>query len=261
MTASLSIPDKNLTLALVEALINLGRVERLSQEDLLRLNKEYSLFWDGGVFTDDTGEVGKERVLSEVGYNKANSWIEQHYLEKAVSQEDLLQVTTLEWGCCCDITFDVFAYWDGEDGYFTLESLQGIEHCQNLKKLVLDLGKIADLKPLTGLQSLEEVSISVLTTGDLSPLEHLPHLEKLDLDFFGDDPPWAADLKPLARLQTLKEVRIVGLTTTDLSPLEHLPHLEKLRVDWSYKVKDQISPSVFARLAQRGGLSISSHLL
>lgn len=136
----------------------------------MELDKEYA--------REDYEIEGYRRL----GYTHGNDLIEYHYMDMPLSLEDLQAITSLYW--CAgtnDIVFDIFTYWDGEDDYFTLESLQGIEHCHNLKELVIDIGNIEDLKPLANLNALEEISISVITTNDLTPIEDLPHLKKLDL--------------------------------------------------------------------------------
>jgi Leucine-rich repeat (LRR) protein len=213
MTVPIEIQDKNLKLALIEALIDLGRVPRLSKERLRQLNKEYAQEWDGGRYIDEEEEGEEEKIVSEVGCKTANDWIEQEYLDISVSEEDLLAITELFWGPTGSLIYEIFTYWDGEDDYFTLESLQGIEHCRHLKTLTIDsLGEIADLTPLAGLEALEEIDICCLKTGDITSLEHLPNLKRLHLD-------------------------------------------------WSPEWKSQISPAVFATLAQREHLEISSNVL
>lgn len=170
MADSIDIPDKNLKLALVDALIGLGRAHSLSEEEQRELDKEYA------------GEDDEMEGPHRLGYTHGNDLIESHYLDMPLSQEDLLAITNLSW--CAgtnDIIFDIFTYWDGEDDAFTLERLQGIEHCHNLKELVIDIGHIEDLKPLANLKALEEISLSFITTNDLTSLEDLPHLQKLDL--------------------------------------------------------------------------------
>lgn len=82
------------------------------------------------------------------------------------------------------------------------EHLWVLEHCVNIKVLVMHHGGITDVSPLVG----------------------LPRLESLDISFNR-----IADISPLVGLARLKSLDIFSNRITDISPLKDLPNLTKLR--------------------------------
>jgi Leucine-rich repeat (LRR) protein len=82
------------------------------------------------------------------------------------------------------------------------------------------------LPPLTGLTSLQDLSIIETGITDLSPLLELPGLTSLNLS---GTPVW--DLQPLARLTELRWLSLRMTNVIDLSPLAHLKHLRFLALE------------------------------
>jgi hypothetical protein len=94
--------------------------------------------------------------------------------------EDLAALDTLTWEAGEDIQYLVWGQWDGEDDYFEITRLDGIEALSGLEHLDLELANVTDLAPLRGLRALKHVAVEG-QVADLSPLSDLPRLTKLSV--------------------------------------------------------------------------------
>lgn len=125
------------------------------------------------------------------------------------------------------------------------EDLALLEHCVNLKALILDYQQISDLAPLAQLP-LEYLSLTGNEISDLSPLSGMTELQVVDL---GENPVRSAEV--LAGLPALRKATLdfTGITSveafagssiqslslfqvwvSDYSPLEDCPSLSRLVV-------------------------------
>jgi serine/threonine protein kinase len=125
------------------------------------------------------------------------------------------------------------------------EDIQGISKLSNLVALNIEYEKdmIRDynafsyrsplnLKPLSKLQNLVNISISKLNIDDLKPLSGLQNLAKLNLRFN-----YISDLSPLSGLHNLTNLNLSNNNLTDVSPLSGLHNLETLHLI-SNSIKD-----------------------
>jgi hypothetical protein len=118
------------------------------------------------------------------------------------------------------------------------KSLEGLSDFVNLKTLVIATYPDADLAPLTGLSTLEYLSIVHLPkVSDLAPLSQLQELNTIRLHTL---PSWDSSgrhttvrsLAPLADLPGLAHLELFGVLPEDskLDDLESCPSLESIRV-------------------------------
>ena len=127
--------------------------------------------------------------------------------EGAVTAIDLYLMTTL----------------DAEDR--GIESLEGLQLCESLEKLLLNKNLIDDLTPLAGLVNLTDLGLGRNEISDITSLASLVNLERVDLDYNQIE-----DAGPLAGLTALRYVRLCGNPMSDLSPFAGLVNLRELYV-------------------------------
>ena len=93
---------------------------------------------------------------------------------------DLASLDTLSWEAGFEIQHLIWNQWDGEDDFFDVTRLDGIEVLAGLKRLDLELASITDLSPLIRLASLEHLSVEGQVE-DLSPLLGLRKLKSVSV--------------------------------------------------------------------------------
>ena len=103
-----------------------------------------------------------------------------------------------------------------------IQSLDGIQHLENLTKLVLDDNEISDLTPLASLTKLRYLDVSGQNIDDISALSELKQMEILDVS---DNP-----LTSVAAVQGMTELRELDLSDTSTATLAPLASLEKLEI-------------------------------
>jgi len=106
--------------------------------------------------------------------------------------------------------------------------LSGLEHCTNLKYLILFLNEITDVQPLAGLTGLEYLHLGRNKIVDIGPLGNLTNLKYLRL-YINQ----IADLSPLAGLTQLEYLNAIHNEIVDIHPLGGLTNLEFLYLDYN----------------------------
>lgn len=88
----------------------------------------------------------------------------QHWLKQPINPY-LNKITELTWGPEDEMIFNIWTYWDGEDNYFDIKSLAGIEQLKNLKTLKIDwlLADTAENRQI--IQQLEQRSVTIRING------------------------------------------------------------------------------------------------
>jgi Leucine-rich repeat (LRR) protein len=104
-----------------------------------------------------------------------------------------------------------------------MESLEGLQHLENLNVLSIYSNQISDLSPLENLINIHSLAFYDNQVSDLSPLENLTNIYYLILD---DNQ--VSDLSPLSNLTNLKSLYFSDNQVSDLSPLSNLANLESL---------------------------------
>jgi hypothetical protein len=116
--------------------------------------------------------------------NKPIKEIEKYFQDIKLSKYPLSKVNELSWTAYSDIVYDIWGQYDGEDDYFNIQSLDGIEICPNIKSIHIEyVWNVKDLSPLNKLKLLEEITIfSKTEVESLKPLLVLSNLKKLKLE-------------------------------------------------------------------------------
>jgi len=106
--------------------------------------------------------------------------------------------------------------------------LSGLEHCTNLKYLILFLNEITDVQPLAGLTGLEYLHVGRNKIEDISPLSELTNLKYLRIYIN-----LIADLSPLAGLTNLEYLNAIHNEIVDIGSISGLTNLEFLYLDYN----------------------------
>ncbi len=155
--------DDNLTLAVLDGLWRSGLVPPFDIREYYR---------------EKTG--AKYRSNAEYAYSP-NEEIRGLLLDTPLKREDLLTLTNLTWEGGHDVQHVIWVWWDGEDDYFDIRDLSGLEHLANLESLwLVSAGGIGDFRPLGNLAALRDVRLEGAVLGDLTLFLDLPRLEVLD---------------------------------------------------------------------------------
>lgn len=109
-------------------------------------------------------------------------------------------------------------------GNHKVESLKGLEHCNNLLYLQLPLQSIKDVTPLANLHNLEYLSLNQnYIIEDISPLSNLTNLTFLSLYTNR-----IKDISALSNMTKLSELWLMDNPIYDISALSNLTNLEFL---------------------------------
>ncbi|MCG8570880.1 MAG: hypothetical protein MJB14_12140 [Spirochaetes bacterium] len=144
--------DKNLKLAIIGELIENGK-----------------LVFDIEEFTADDENYDEYEPYAPV---------EKYFHELDLKKYDLDSVDYLGIAPYGEGINAVWNQYDGEDDYFDVDSLDGIEICKNIKEVTFECFKGNDLAPLGKLKKLERITIS---SGEIIVKSYKPLLELLNL--------------------------------------------------------------------------------
>ena len=107
----------------------------------------------------------------------------------------------------------------------SITDLTGLEYALNLKILLLQGNRGANLAPLAGLTKLEHLALIGNSISDISPLASLTQLRRLALR--GN---LISDIRPLAGLTALTHLALQRNLISDVRPLGGLHNLERLEI-------------------------------
>jgi hypothetical protein len=255
---ALPIPDPNLHIALLSALIDAKLSPRL---DLPALRREHPPEIDPDDLANyDDGEDApdSEAVLEVAGDYTFNDNLAHLLLQIPITAEQLAGLHELYGprdyiGDAALATY-LQPQWDGEDELFDIHDLTGLEHCTALREIILGGGeKLRSLAPLSKLTELRKLKVWGKFTS-LEPLGGLSKLEELDI---GGDMTTLGGLAGLPELRVLRArgpieslatlPKLPKLTTLeldqvearDLSPLLECPRLREVSLRWNgWRVTD-----------------------
>lgn len=137
--------------------------------------------------------------------------------------------------------------------YLHIESamdLVGIEHCCNLKTLVVANTAISDITPVNKLNKLTCLSFACNELEDLSPIANMTKLQRL---YLGRNK--IVDISALRDLKNLEILALRGNEIEDITPLEELKELKELSLEQN-EIKDI---STLAELVNLESLNISEN--
>jgi hypothetical protein len=119
-----------------------------------------------------------------------------------------------------------------------IKSLKGMEYCTNLTYLHIGFQGITDLRPISELTKIEDLSLTQnWTIEDISPLSNLTNLKILDLE---GNP--IKDINALSSLTKLTELILSRVKVSDLTPLSRLYNLEELDLGGVNVVINSLEP-------------------
>jgi Leucine-rich repeat (LRR) protein len=113
-----------------------------------------------------------------------------------ITETDLLSISTLKADNC------------------GVQSIEGLQYCENLTDLDLHDNNIADIQPLAHLDKLQYLKLQHNAVSDLSPIGNLKALEGLMLRFNA-----ISDITPLQYLPALKYLYLDANDISSIRPL------------------------------------------
>jgi len=135
------ITDLNLQRAVFESLVRQGARSRFDAERFIAE--------DAGQPYSDVADYNYSPHPAVLAYWK-NQW----------PPKEMAQLTSLTWDPTNDVQLSIWLYHDGEDGYFDIVSLQGIESLPRLESIRFEqFAAIRDLSPLLEVPTLAEVTL------------------------------------------------------------------------------------------------------
>lgn len=174
------------------------------------------------------------RLLRRIGGSQARSALET--INRLPSGSVLLYA---EWMLACsDLVPQAIRPWPFSD----------------TQRLVLSNTNVRDLRPITGLSTIQDLSLNLRRVQDLTPISGLSSLRTLNLS--GGRA--TVDLSPLAELYQLEVLRIVRTQLSDIAALSNLKKLKFLHLSWISSPR--VSRSPLANLAPLEALTSLQNL-
>jgi hypothetical protein len=185
--------DPNLKLAI---LAELGRLKRRNHIAVFkRVRRRIETLRDALRAQDGRTREAEIDAFEE----RARYRLLKQMLHEPLSKADLAAVEQLNWEYGTELIPAIDPYWGGEQDFFNIRSLTGLEQCTNLWKLQVVWQALTDLSSLGKLPRLKQVGFDYGKFNDISPLLSATSLRKLNLFEFLDD---KKKLKPA--LETLR---------------------------------------------------------
>ena len=161
--AGFPFADPNLKLTVIGALLDAGRID-LDTPDALAKHV-----------------LGRDVDLEEEGYEPIQA-VYDYLVRYPLTQDNLLSLDALAFDGGNSAYQFVWYLWDGEDDYFSIQSLEGIGACANIRSIA-DSGILVegiDLRPLGELPNLEHLSLNFKRYGHEEALTSFTSLRALD---------------------------------------------------------------------------------
>lgn len=113
--------------------------------------------------------------------------------------------------------------------YYKINSLNGIEKCQNLQVLAMSLQQLSDISNLSSLKRLQSLYLDQNSNiVDITALSNLAELQLLNLQLDN-----VSDVSPLQNLTKLTFLNLMTNPVTDISSLKGLTNVEQLWFDYA----------------------------
>lgn len=104
-----------------------------------------------------------------------------------------------------------------------INTLKGLENCENLLYLNIQKSNIVNLEPIKDLKNLMNLNLKSNKIEDINPLKKLINLINLDLEHN-----YIKDINSLSNFKKLRRLSIMSNNINDINPLKELKKLEKL---------------------------------
>ncbi len=121
---------------------------------------------------------------------------------------------------------DMLALWSVNASGQHIQNLSGIEHCRNLRRLLLWNNRVTDISPLSGLVGLRVLNIGYNGLSDIGPLQSLVLLDTLDLHANA-----ISDIAALSGMKNLLELNLSSNEIWNMAPLADNATLRSLLLD------------------------------
>lgn len=110
--------------------------------------------------------VDKSKYFDDVADENYEPYqpIIEHWLKQPIDPY-LDKITELTWGSDDDMVFNIWTYWDGEDDYFDIKSLAGIEQLTNLKTLKIEWLLVDTAENRQIVKQLEQRGVTIRING------------------------------------------------------------------------------------------------
>ncbi len=158
--------DTNLRYAILEA---------------LKTEKQFS--FDKEIFFE---KILKKKYKDSASYNyEPYEPIEKYFQSIDINKYSLEKVKCLTWSSSSSIVFDIFGQYDGEDDYFNIKSLDGIEICPNIERINIQyVWSVKDMSSLINLKKIKDITVfsTKLEVNSLKPILELLLLESVCLE-------------------------------------------------------------------------------
>lgn len=155
--------DKNLKFAILDNLITNG-----------------DFYFDREEFFQNNPEIDS----ADYEYS-ACKLLEDYFENIALESSKLQSLDEFSWGISAEIISSIWKHYDGEDDYFDISSLEGLENCPNITEIFFEYcWNVRDLSPLNKLKKLQEITIysNEIEVNSLEPLAKLPNLKKIQFE-------------------------------------------------------------------------------
>lgn len=111
--------------------------------------------------------------------------VETYLAGLELGNDQILKLEKLVIDSDDDIYHYIWPQWDAEDDYFAFTSLDGLEQCDHLKMLdicgILSVEQPLDLTALTSLRAFESLRLDGGCLADLHPLSEIQTLQRVNL--------------------------------------------------------------------------------
>jgi len=193
-------PDLNFKLAIIHSL---RKIDALPSFDK-------NAFWleTFGEPYDDFADYAYENVPEVIEY----------YRNFELKPEQLEQIKSISW-LEFDIIYDINSQWDGEDNFFEISSIEGIQHCPNIEKLRLALG----LDPMPW--EVKQLGLQK-TYVNLQPLKELKKLQELTLEGYVQN---VATILEIPSLKKLKKIEYCNILEVEEKKLDFEDFIGKIK--------------------------------
>lgn len=189
--------DPNLKLALECELARRGRRNHI--ERLRGLHARYDDRYTESDDDEDDADSDVEAMRDRALYREV-----KQMLNLPISAEELAQIDAIAWDHSAELVYAIYPRWNGEDDFFDIRCLRGLERCPSLRRLELLWQSCIDISPLTALQQLEQLSFEYPRFERCDALLSLPSLRRFRASG------WSADAERVR--PTLDQLRANGVS-------------------------------------------------